>query len=69
MTIIAETTWVFPCTSEPLAFLAYLSRYRSDEQVYQKGPREEKKPERKRKSEGMRIQERLSRIVDRGLAV
>ena len=56
-------------TSEPLDFLVYPSRYGSDEQFYHKRPREEKKPERKRKSEGMPIQERLSRIVDHGLDV
>ena len=47
----------------------YPSHDGSDDQVYQKKPREDKKFERKRKSEGMRIRERLSRIVDRGLAV
>ena len=47
----------------------YLSHDGSDDQVYQEKPREEKNPERKRKSEGMRIRERLSHIVDRGLAV
>ena len=69
MTIISRDHLGIPLYVRALSFLVYPSSYGSDEQVYQKRPREEEKPERKRKSEGMWIQERLSRIVDRGLAV
>ena len=68
ITIVSRDHPVFPCTSKLLASLVYPSRDGSDDQVIRKASRREK-PERKRKVEGMRIQGRLSRIVDHGLAM